>query len=229
MIKNILMDLDNTILDFHRTEREAIEKTLSSFGVEPTEEVISVYKAYNRRCWEALERGEMTRDEVLFGRFELLFSSLGKEVIPEDVQHFYERRLSEGAYYIDGAEDMLRSLQGKYKLYIASNGTAFVQDRRIEASGVAKYFDGIFISERIGANKPSPVFFDGCFERMENAKKDETVIVGDTLSSDILGGINAGIHTIHYTLGENVEYSDIVPEYSAKTVKEIVEIIQKIK
>ena len=228
MIKNVLLDLDNTILDFHRTESEAIRKTLSNFGVEPTDEVIATYKAYNRRCWEALERAEMTRDEVLFGRFELLFSSLGKSVKPEEVQHFYERRLSEGAYYIDGAQDMLRSLQGKYKLYIASNGTAFVQDRRIAASGVDKYFDGIFISEHIGANKPSPLFFDGCFERMENCERDKTVIVGDTLSSDILGGINAGIHTIHYTMGNDYEYSDIVPEYVAKAVQEIPKIIEKI-
>lgn len=228
MIINVLLDLDNTILDFHRTEREAIEKTLSNFGLEPTEEVIKMYKAFNRKCWEALERGEMTRDEVLFGRFEFLFSSLGKSVSPEEVQHFYERRLSEGAYYIDGAEDMLKELQGKYKLYIASNGTAFVQDRRIASSGVAKYFDGIFISERIGANKPSVSFFDGCFKKMENKERDKTVIVGDTLSSDILGGINAGIHTVHYTMGNDFEYSDIVPEYSVKTVAEIPEIIGKI-
>lgn len=228
MIINVLLDLDNTILDFHRTEREAIEKTLSNFGLEPTEEVIGKYKAFNRKCWEALERGEMTRDQVLFGRFEYLFTSLGKSVSPEEVQHFYERRLSEGAYYIDGAEDMLKELQGKYKLYIASNGTAFVQDRRIADSGVAKYFDGIFISERIGANKPSTVFFDGCFERMECKDRDKTVIVGDTLSSDILGGINAGIHTVHYTMGADVEYSDIVPEYSVKTVADIPKIIGKI-
>ena len=228
MIKNVLLDLDNTILDFHRTESEAINKTLLNFGVEPTDEVIATYKAYNRKCWEALERGEMTRDDVLFGRFKLLFSSLGKSVVPEEVQHFYERRLSEGAYYIEGAEEMLKKLQGKYKLYIASNGTAFVQDRRIAASGVDKYFDGIFISERIGANKPSKLFFDGCFELMENKERNETVIVGDTLSSDILGGINAGIHTVHYTLGQDFEYSDVVPEFSAKTIEEIPEIIEKI-
>ncbi len=228
MIKNVLLDLDNTILDFHRTESEAINKTLLNFGVEPTEEIIATYKAYNRKCWEALERGEMTRDDVLYGRFKLLFSSLGKSVVPEDVQHFYERRLSEGAYYIDGAEEMLKKLQGKYKLYIASNGTAFVQDRRIAASGVDKYFDGIFISERIGANKPSALFFDGCFELMENKERDKTVIVGDTLSSDILGGINAGIHTVHYTLGQDFEYSDVVPEFSVRTVEEIPEIIEKI-
>ncbi len=228
MIINVLLDLDNTILDFHRTEMEAIKKTLSNFGLEPTDEVIAKYKAFNRKCWEALERGEMTRDEVLFGRFEYLFTSLGKTVRPEDVQHFYERRLSEGAYYIDGAEEMLKELQGKYKLYIASNGTAFVQDRRIAASGVAKYFDGIFISERIGANKPSVKFFDGCFDVMECKDRDKTVIVGDTLSSDILGGINAGIHTVHYTMGKDFEYTDVIPEYSVNTVAEIPEILGKI-
>ena len=228
MIKNVFLDLDDTILDFHRGEREAISKTLLHFGVEPTEGVIATYRAFNRSCWEALERGEMTREEVLIRRFELFFSEVGKTCDPHEVQSFYERRLSEGCYFLDGAERLLSTLFERYDLYITSNGTAFVQDRRIEASGIKRYFKGIFISERIGFNKPSREFFDGCFASVDCPERDMTVIVGDSLTSDILGGINAGIHTVHFNPSGKTEYSSIIPAYSAASLDEIPEILGKI-
>ena len=228
MIKNIFLDLDDTLLDFHKGERKAITETLSHFGVEVTEELITRYRTFNRNCWEALERGEMERDDVLTKRFELFFNSVGREVSAADVQAYYEVKLSEKAYYIDGAEELLCALHGKYKLYITSNGTAFVQDRRIKASGIARYFDGIFISERMGAHKPSVDFFNACFEQMDAPVREETVIIGDSLTSDILGGINAGIHTCHYTLGREFTYTDIKPEYSVRFLHEIPEILEKI-
>lgn len=228
MIKNIFLDLDDTILDFHRGEKEAITKTLENFGVSVNECVIEKYREFNRQCWQALERGEMTRDTVLTRRFELFFAALGKSISAEDVQYFYERRLAEGAYFIDGALELLEELQGKYDLYITSNGTAFVQDRRIMKSGIAACFKDIFISERMGANKPSPEFFDACFKRMKNKSRDETIIIGDSLTSDILGGINAGIHTCHYTLGRSYEYKDIKPEFSVDDLRKIPEMLEKI-
>ena len=228
MIKNIFLDLDDTILDFHRGEREAITETLEHFGVGVTDELIARYRAFNRSCWEALERGEMERDDVLTRRFELFFESVGKRASATEVQAYYEVKLSEGCYFLEGAEELLGELSGKYRLYIASNGTAFVQDRRIKASGIAGYFDGIFISERMGAHKPSAEFFDACFAQMDEPERESTVIVGDSLTSDILGGINAGIHTCHYTLGREIEYTDIKPEYSARYLYEIPEIIGKI-
>ena len=228
MIKNIFLDLDDTILDFHKGEREAITETLSHFGVEVTDELIARYRSFNRRCWEALERGEMERDDVLTKRFELFFDSLGREVSAEDVQAYYEVKLSENAYFLDGAEQLLEDLAGKYRLYITSNGTAFVQDRRIKHSGIAKYFDGIFISERMGAHKPSVEFFNACFARMDTPNREQTVIIGDSLTSDILGGINAGIHTCHYTLGHDADYTDIKPEYSVRYLYEIPELLEKI-
>ena len=228
MIKNIFLDLDDTILDFHKGEREAITKTLTHFGIEVDDGVIERYRSFNRQCWEALERGEMTRDEVLVRRFELFFGSLEKEVSASDVQYFYERRLSEGCYFIDGALELLKSLFGKYDLYITSNGTAFVQDRRIADSGISRYFKGIFISERMGANKPSVEFFDACFALMDNKSREETIIIGDSLTSDILGGINAGIHTCHYTLGRKFVYNEIKPEYTVDDLAKIPEILSKI-
>ena len=228
MIKNIFLDLDDTILDFHRGEREAITETLEHFGVGVTDELIARYRAFNRSCWEALERGEMERDDVLTRRFALFFESVGKRASATEVQAYYEVKLSEGCYFLEGAEELLGELSGKYRLYITSNGTAFVQDRRIKASGIAGYFDGIFISERMGAHKPSAEFFDACFAQMDEPERESTVIVGDSLTSDILGGINAGIHTCHYTLGREIEYTDIKPEYSARYLYEIPEIIGKI-
>ena len=228
MIKNIFLDLDDTILDFHRGEREAITDTLEHFGVKVTDEVINRYRHFNRMCWEALERGEMKRDDVLTRRFELFFESVGERVSAREVQAYYEVRLSEGCYFIDGAERLLDELVGKYRLYITSNGTAFVQDRRIAKSGIARYFDGIFISERMGAHKPAAEFFDACFAAMEEPVREQTLIIGDSLTSYILGGINAGIHTCHYTCGKDVEYSDIKPEYSARNLSQIPEIIEKI-
>lgn len=228
MIKNIFLDLDDTILDFHRGEREAITETLEHFGVGVTDELIARYRAFNRSCWEALERGEMERDDVLTRRFELFFESVGKRASATEVQAYYEVKLSEGCYFLEGAEGLIGELSGKYRLYITSNGTAFVQDRRIKASGIAGYFDGIFISERMGAHKPSAEFFDACFAQMDEPERESTVIVGDSLTSDILGGINAGIHTCHYTLGREIEYTDIKPEHSARYLYEIPEIIGKI-
>ena len=228
MIKNIFLDLDDTILDFHKSERIAITKTLQHFGIEVNDELIDRYRAFNKQCWEALERREMTRETVLVRRFELFFDSLKKTVSAENVQRFYERRLSEGCYFIDGAEKLLHKLFGKYDLYITSNGTAFVQDRRIKQSGISKYFKDVFISERMGANKPSAEFFDACFERMKNKQRDETIIIGDSLTSDILGGINAGIHTCHYTLGLDAAYDSVKPEFSVKDLGEIPEILDKI-
>ena len=221
MIKKILLDLDDTVLDFHKGERIAIEKTLSAFGVEPTEAVVSLYRECNRFCWSSLERGEMERDDVLIYRFKMVFDKLGVIEDPHKVQYVYERNLAAECHFIEGAEQTIKALSSKYDLYIASNGTAFVQDRRIAASGIEKYCKGIFISERIGANKPSREFFDGCFEKMGDINKDEIMIVGDSLSSDILGGLNAGIRTCHVDPTGAYNYSEIKPHYSIKRLFEL--------
>ena len=227
-IKNVFLDLDDTLLDFHKGEDVAIRKTLAEFGAEPTEEVVALYRRINRSCWQAVEREEMNRDDILTLRFKLVFEQLGVTADAYQIQHFYERRLSEECHFVDGAKELLENLYGKYRLYITSNGTAFVQDRRIELAGIAKYFDDIFISEKIGAHKPSPLFFDGCFRRIPDIKKEQTLIVGDSLTSDILGGINVGIHTCHFCPGKDVEYTDIRPEFVCKSLSELEKIIADI-
>ncbi len=213
MRKAILLDLDQTIFDFHRSERESLEKVLISYGIEPSDEMIAEYSRINDSQWKLLEKGIITREEVLLKRFELFFDSIGRSGIdPERTWKSYEHNLSQSWHFLCGAEEILRELYAEYELYIVSNGTASVQDGRIKASGISKYFKNIFISQRIGYNKPDKRFFDACFDMMNGIKREEALIVGDSLSSDILGGKNAGIATVWF----NPSHSDpgkIIPDY----------------
>jgi len=227
-IKNVFLDLDDTLFDFHEAERIAIGETLSHFGIEPTKKNVRRYSEINKECWLMLERGEKSREEILVLRFERLFSELSVNVFADDVRDYYEQRLSLGHIFVEGAQELLEELYGKYKLYITSNGTARVQNKRIALSGIAKYFDEIFVSENIGANKPSEAFFDGCFARMPDALREETIIVGDSLTSDIAGGIAAGIHTCWFDKGCVGDSSASGYEYRITSLGELIPLIESI-
>lgn len=220
-IKYILIDLDDTVYDFQKAENLAIRKTLSGFGILPTDAVVKRYSEINKDCWRMLEDGTMTRDEILVERFRRLFSELSVDADSDRVRISYEENLSECAYFVDGALEMINSLRGKYTIAIASNGTARVQDKRIEKGNIAELFDYIFISERVGATKPSPLFFDSCLAAMGACNRDEVLILGDSLSSDIKGGINAGIHTCHFRKSGGADENGIKAEYTISRLSEL--------
>ena len=195
MLEFLLIDLDDTILDFQKAEHIALRNTLRTFGIEPTDETCELYSRINRACWEALERGELTRPQVAVGRFAELFAKVGVTADAADCNRYYWEQLSIGHYFLPGAEETLKELASRYQLYIASNGTKSVQQPRLKSAGIEKYFRDIFISEDIGADKPSKVFFDRSFARIPGFDPTKAMIVGDSLTSDIQGGINAGIAT----------------------------------
>lgn len=226
MIRNVLLDLDDTLLDFHRAEAEAIRHTMKEIGIDPTDETVALYSRINRSCWAKLETGEYTREEVLHRRFDILFEALGVTGDAHETQKLYEYRLSLGAYYLDGAEDLLNELYGKYRLYLATNGIVNVQSRRIKDSGIGKYFDNIFVSEKIGYNKPDKRFFDCAFDEIPDFSLDETVIIGDTLTSDILGGINAGIKTVYFNPKGAKNDTGITPDYEIGTLAELPKLLK---
>lgn len=227
MIKHVFLDLDDTLLDFGKAEAGALKKALSMHGVEPRPELCARYSEINNAQWTRLERGELTRRQVLLTRFELLFAEFGIDADAAAVQEDYERLLGIGHYFIDGAPELLEALKDKYRLYIASNGTASVQAGRIKSAGIAPYFDGIFISEHLGADKPSREFFEACFARIENFDKNECVMVGDRLSSDILGGKNAGIKTCRFNPKSLPGDPDIVPDAEIKSLAELPALLEK--
>ena len=230
MIRTVFLDLDDTILDFQKSERVAIRKTFEILGVPHSPEVIERYIEINVSLWQALERGELTREGVLHGRFETLFSELKRVRSPEKAQELYQSLLAKEYDFLPGGRELLLELKkdGRYRLYMATNGIPEVQEPRIEKSGVGEFFDGVFISERIGYQKPDKRFFDACFERIKDFKKEEAIIVGDSLSSDIKGGINAGILTCHFNPHDK-PYGEINPDYKIKNLSELIPLLDNIK
>ena len=228
MIRNVLFDLDDTLFDFHKAEKIALTKTLVHFGIDPTEETLALYSAINAAHWKRLELGEISREEVKVGRYRELFKTIGVECDPVKATAYYESMLAIGHYFMPGAPELLEELYGKYRLYIVSNGTAKVQEGRIGSSGIAKYMEGIFISQILGANKPDKQFFDICFAEIPDFSLSETVIIGDSLSSDIKGGINAGIITVWFNPKGIENDNDIKPDYTIKELSEVPGLLSQI-
>ena len=228
MIKTILLDLDDTILDFHKAEHVALSATLREIGIEPTEAVLKRYSEINRAHWKRLELGELTRPEVLHGRFTQLFCELGVDGDCYEAQRIYEWKLGTGHYFLDGGQELLDTLYEKYDLYLASNGTDIVQTRRIASANIEHYFKDLFISQRLGFDKPMKEFFNRAFARIEDFNPDETIIIGDSLTSDIKGGINAGIRTCWFNLHGIKNESGIIPDYEVTTLAEIPALLERI-
>lgn len=230
MIRNVFLDLDDTILDFHKAEHLALSKSLKELGITPRPDILNRYSEINLWHWKQLELGRLTRNEVLTGRYRRLFEEFEIDASAEDAQALYEHNLSIGHYFMPGAEELLEKLHGKYRLYIASNGTATVQHSRIKSANLARYFDDIFISQEIGADKPSHEFFKRVFEKIPDARKSETVIMGDSLTSDIRGGENFGIETIWFNPKHKKNYTlttenPVHPGYEIDVLSEILNII----
>ena len=230
MIKNVFLDLDDTILDFQRGERKAIQNTLRQMGLPCDKTTVERYIEINVACWKAHERKEITKDEVLFGRFDKLFAELGVKASSREAQSIYVPLLAKERDFIPGAQELLFKFReyGKYDLYMATNGIPSVQKPRIATSGVGGYFKDIFISEEIGSAKPHREYFERCFEKIEGFKADETILVGDSLTSDILGGKNAGILTCHFNR-HNAPYNDIKPDYTITDLSELIPLLDSIK
>ena len=207
MVKLILIDLDDTLLDFKRSERCAIEMALEFAKIAPTDAACTLYSEINDSLWKKLETGDITRKELLTKRFEILFEKLGVTFDKFEMQKKYMASLSEQVHFIDGAIELLENLSKKYSLAIVSNGTKAVQNPRLDKSGIRKYFSHIFISEELGVNKPAREFFEKVLKTC-NESRENCVVIGDSESSDILGGINAGIDTCWYNpKGYEAKYS----------------------
>lgn len=229
MIKYIFFDCDDTLLDFHWAEQRAIARTLEQMGIQATPAVISRYSAINQHMWELLEAGEITRPELLTRRFRTLYEELGVDRSPEETQEYYEEFLSQGHCFMEGALELLQALKGKYKLYMVSNGTAKVQSGRLKSAGIAPYFEEIFISETIGINKPEKAFFDHCFSHIPGFSPSKAMIVGDSLSSDMQGGNNAGILTCWMNPRKKPRRPGIHVDYEIRTLSEIPGILEAIQ
>ena len=200
MITTILWDVDATLLNFKEAEKAAIRTLFQKFGFgECTDEMLNRYSQINKTYWERLERKELTRAEVLEGRFRDFFGEVGLDVNQAAAfNENYQTSLGDTIVFNDNSYDIIKSLQGKVKQYVVSNGTITAQTKKLRLSGLGKLMDGVFLSEQLEVEKPDVRFFEKVFAKIEPADKSQIMIVGDSLTSDMQGGVNAGIVTCWY-------------------------------
>ena len=228
MVEFLFLDLDDTILDFHKAEHIALSKTLRFFGLEPEETVLSRYSQINREHWERLERKELTREQVLVGRFAVLFAELGVQVDPAACTAAYSKNLAIGHYFMPGAEEAVERLSKKYRLFLASNGTASVQHGRMTSANLYRFFEKVFVSQDIGYNKPAIEYFERCFAQIPDFDPKKAMIVGDSLTSDIRGGKNAGIATCWVNPDHAPGKEGIVPDYEIEALPQLEALLETI-
>ncbi|MBR5134675.1 MAG: YjjG family noncanonical pyrimidine nucleotidase, partial [Clostridia bacterium] len=208
----LLMDADETLLDFRRSEGYALETTLASHGVTMTPAMHEAYHEINRLLWQQLEVGALTRSRLKVQRFEEFFAVIGLEGV--DAAAFneaYMTAIGEKGFMLDGALALLKDLSARYPVYIITNGTASVQHTRLADSGMLPFVKDVFISEEIGADKPSPLFFDHVLNAIGNPDKRELLVIGDSLTSDVRGGNMSGIDTCWYNPDGKTAPAEITP------------------
>lgn len=197
--KYLLFDLDDTILDFGAAENRALEFVLESQRVDNSPGLYDRYKAINQAHWEMLERNELTKDRALAKRHEVFFGELGRSVDGAFINEMYMTQIAEhGHRMFDGALDVLRILSEAFPLYIITNGVKATQEKRLANAGITPYFQDVFISEDTGFQKPMKEFFEHVAACIDGFTPGDALIIGDSLTSDILGGINSGIDTCWY-------------------------------
>ena len=201
----IFFDLDNTLLDFYASEKNAIRTVLGMHGLPNGEEEAKIYSDINLSYWKRYERGEIQREDIFENRFKTFLERMGLEGDTAKISEDYFHCLSAGHDLMDGAVHILEWLKNEgIRLYATTNGITLTQYKRVRDAGIEGYFDGIFVSEEVGAQKPSKAYFDHVLRNIPLVNKRNILIVGDSPSSDILGGINSGIDTCWFA-HENAE------------------------
>ena len=222
-----LWDVDGTLLDFLYSQRYALTKCFATIGREINEEILNRYTQINDFFWKQLELGVITKEELLVGRFIQLFQEY--EIYGVDVDEFrreYQEGLGSVYSYIDDSLNICKSLQGKVKQYVITNGVTSTQLNKLNLSGFADIMEELFISEQIGAPKPQKAYFDYCLSHIEEKDKSKILIVGDSLSSDIKGGIGAGIPTCWYRSDDAENPTDLSPDYEISDLHELLDILE---
>ena len=222
----LLFDADNTVLDFDKSEEQALQRAFFEMGLDFSQNTLKTYRKNNVREWQLFELGKLTKPQVLINRFVYTFADLQLPAeLAQRTGDLYEEYLKLGFFVVPHAEEVLAALQGKCKLYIVSNGVAEIQNSRMKGSGMEKYFIDRFVSETVGYPKPQIEYFDYCFAHIDGFDKSKTLIIGDSLTSDIQGGVNAGIDTCWFNPAHAENKSDLTPTYEIDDLRQLLEIV----
>ncbi|OOM69970.1 pyrimidine 5'-nucleotidase YjjG [Clostridium puniceum] len=210
----IIFDADETLFDFKKSERDAFKNAMLEFNIEYDENYhLKIYQDINTLIWKEFEEGFITQEKLKIERFKRLSDKLKIDFDEYRFSKSYMKHLANGSFLYENSLNLVKKLHKDYKLAIVTNGLKNVQDNRIRKSIIAKYFDAIVISEEVKISKPNPKIFEYALKNMNHTDKSKVLMVGDSLTSDIQGGINFGIDTCWYNPSETQNVTGITPTY----------------
>jgi len=220
----LLFDADDTLFDFPRAETNALKWTLEQAGLPFQPEFFGLYARFNQQVWQEFEQGEVTSQELRVKRFRLFFDETHLNGNPQAISPLYLRNLALGTDLLEGAEHVVRALKGCYHLALVTNGLKDVQRPRLEGSALSDCFEKVFISEEVGAAKPSQAYFEAVFRQIGQPPKASILLVGDSLTSDMKGGVDYGIHTCWYNpAGKTTE---LPVTYQISQLSELIKLLK---
>ncbi len=223
--KWLLIDLDNTLFDFDAGKTIALTQLLKSLFGTVDSRVIEVYRAENKSCWQAVEAGQLSVDDVNFRRISKTLEALNYQGDHQAVADRYIELLADNPILFDGVHQLLRQLRSRYRLAAITNGFANVKRPHLAKTGTEQFFEQVFISSELGVSKPQTLFFEKVLMTLDTTAS-ECLIIGDSLSSDILGAINSNIDSCWYQQRPSI-YKDIIPTYRVKNYAELIELLME--
>ncbi len=225
MIKVVFLDIDNTLIDFSKCSRLAIKYGIESIGMEYEEVIFDTFTRINDELWLEIEKGTITKEQLYNERWHTIFNELGIDYDGLKFESIFFNNLTEIAIPVDYAKELVEYLAAKYTLCAASNGPYKQQVNRLTSAGMIDNFKEIFVSEEIGFSKPSREFFNVCFARLGDVRSEEVMIIGDSLTADIKGGIDCGMKTLWYNHFKAENDGKINADYTVDSLKEIEKIL----
>ena len=225
----IFWDLDQTLLNFDLSMKHAMGVVFHEYGLDIDDKIIARYADINRNYWNKLELGEITKEEVTVGRFRTLFEEFSiRHISPEEINRVYQEELGSVYFYMDGAKETVQKLRGiGYRQYVVTNGVNSTQANKMKLSGFDRLVDGVFVSEVIGYPKPMKEFYEACFIALPDVKRDECIMVGDSLTSDMRGANNAGIAACWFNPDACRNDTDVRIDYEIQRLAELLTILEE--
>ncbi|WP_167956606.1 YjjG family noncanonical pyrimidine nucleotidase [Anaerosporobacter faecicola] len=223
--RTLLFDVDGTLLDFEKTKERAFRQTWISNSLPFQQEILDTFSMIELALWQQLERGEITKEVLLTKRFQTLFDKEAIDRNPEEFELQYQEELGQYADLIPGAYDICKELAKSCNLYIITNGVAKTQRSRLNRSGLLPFFKDLFISEEVGYSKPRVEFFSYVLSHIPSTAKEEVLVIGDSLTSDIQGGKNAALSTCFVNLNASTNTTNLIPDYEIRDLNELNSIV----
>ena len=225
--KWLLFDADDTLFDYGKAEVGALRKTFEQAGAKFEPEYLPAYQQINQQIWREFEQGRISAEALRVKRFELLFEAIGVSMDPELFSVRYLPNLATQSELTEGALKVVQALHSKYRLAIITNGLRDVQRPRLARSAIRDYIADIIISEEVGAVKPERAIFDAAFQRMGHPNKDEVLLIGDSLTSDIAGASNYGIDTCWFNPEGKARREGLEIKYEIRHLTDLLEILNE--